>query len=387
MLTFALPMPDIEKILPAALLEAMDRTEQNPVYHAEGNVLKHTRMVAEKVAELASNFTLTESEREALQWAAVLHDVGKVETTQWQDNRWRSPGHEKAGVPIARDIMLNHQVPLALRQQVLGLVRWHGFPLRFERNHWPEASLQSLGTITELKLLSIFSIMDFHGRISEDFEATLQRVNDFHSLHAPKAEYEMGTYASLQEAWKNWSVQYKNAAWRAISLRKPALIPKLAEQNPPITEKKTLFSNRKIYLTIGAPLSGKTTWLKENMPDAFTVQLLEHNISEAIVSDEFLLNRRIVELRYLLEGFLRHHDTIVFEGRNLHPVLRHRLSEAFRDMGVQLTWLVFEETLEVLRKRNAESTSPMPDETLVESHKHLGVFHPWDAHEIVFVRG
>lgn len=371
-----------ESILPAELLELLEKTPQNPKYHREGNVLAHIRMVLEKVREMANEFSLSESELELMEWAALLHDVGKSATTIWQDERWRSPGHEKAGVPIARDILLANKIPLELRQQILGLVRWHGFPLRFVRFNWAESDLQSLGTITNLRLLSLFSTFDFHGRISEDFEETRQSVDQFRTHYSAKAEFEMGTFEQIQKAWTGWDLRHKNAGWNSIKMRQPLFVPKLMEEKPSENPDPPKW---KVFLTIGAPFSGKSHWIAKNKPDAFLVQLKDFGILDEKAGDEFGIHQKSLEMRNLLEIYLRRNGVVYLEGRNLHPRVREKVNTAVRSLGAELTYLVFETPLSTLIGRNLASENPMPEEDLRKAHSNLGIIHPWEAHHIFYI--
>ncbi|MEM7039885.1 MAG: HD domain-containing protein [Bacteroidota bacterium] len=116
--------------LPSHLLEQLSQTEQNPRFHAEGSVLAHTEMVLEKFHELKGEFSLSESEQKVLYWASIVHDLGKIPNTVNVAGRWKAPGHERAGVPLARNILLAQpDISTAERHQILDLVRWHGVPL------------------------------------------------------------------------------------------------------------------------------------------------------------------------------------------------------------------------------------------------------------------
>src|SRR5687767_10595901 len=73
-------------------LKGLDECPQNPVHHAEGDVLIHTRMVAERLTEDASWRVLEPTLRSILFASALLHDIGKPATTQVQNGRITSPG-------------------------------------------------------------------------------------------------------------------------------------------------------------------------------------------------------------------------------------------------------------------------------------------------------
>ena len=117
--------------IPSVYLELMRNTQQNPRYHAEGNVLNHTLLVLGEFYDLVASVPLSESDREVLYWAALLHDIGKPAVTYWDGKTWRAAGHEKAGVPLARNILMQQEsISARQRNRILDLVRWHHLPLR-----------------------------------------------------------------------------------------------------------------------------------------------------------------------------------------------------------------------------------------------------------------
>src|SRR3954468_11712259 len=63
-------------------LRTLDGVPQDAVYHAEGDVLTHTRMVAEALVGLAAWRALPDTQRAVLFAAALLHDIGKPSCTQ-----------------------------------------------------------------------------------------------------------------------------------------------------------------------------------------------------------------------------------------------------------------------------------------------------------------
>lgn len=80
----------------------MSRTEQNPVFHGEGDVWTHTKMVCETLVKLDAFRDLPEDQQQAVFLAALLHDIGKIPTTRWEDDKWTSPNHTLVGSKMAR---------------------------------------------------------------------------------------------------------------------------------------------------------------------------------------------------------------------------------------------------------------------------------------------
>src|SRR5215475_7736168 len=65
-----------------AWLRALADVPQQPDYHAEGDVLTHTRMVGEALVALEEWRSPEPVERDTLFAAALLHDVGKATCTR-----------------------------------------------------------------------------------------------------------------------------------------------------------------------------------------------------------------------------------------------------------------------------------------------------------------
>ena len=63
-------------------LRSLADCPQDPRYHAEGNVLIHTKLVCEALVALPQWQALPATERSVLFAAALLHDVAKPASTQ-----------------------------------------------------------------------------------------------------------------------------------------------------------------------------------------------------------------------------------------------------------------------------------------------------------------
>jgi predicted kinase len=323
---------------------------------------------------------LTQEEEQILYWGAVLHDIGKTVTTVWQDNRWRSPGHERAGVPIARDLLLAQpDISAEARLRILDLVRWHGLPLKWSQHQDGLASLKLLGTRTDLRLLSIFSLFDFHGRENVEHDQTLEAMEDFKTLHAPQAEFELGRFADLQKVFAGWNRKQRNAAWNALRMGRADLLEKLVSAAAP--EDDHSIHRRKVVVTIGLPKCGKSTWLDQHYPDAIRVQLADHHLETEKAPESFNMDRRLVEFKVHLENYLRNNKVLVIEGNNQVEIIRQRVNDLLRDQIAHIHYVVFENSLEQLLQRN----DPASHEMLRTLHATQDLIHPWEAHTLEWV--
>jgi len=85
---------------PKELQEIMNSTkgvEQNPYWHSEGDCYVHIRLVTNRLHNCYHDINLDLS--------GVFHDLGKVETTKWNDEKqsWGAFGHEDVSSKILDD--------------------------------------------------------------------------------------------------------------------------------------------------------------------------------------------------------------------------------------------------------------------------------------------
>ena len=377
-------MNSTELPLAAELIEQLKNTPQNPRYHAEGSVLEHTRLVLEKYFEMRDEFDLTEEEKAILYWVSVLHDTGKTIVTKNMNGRWVSHGHETASVPIARDHLLKvPEITDSMLRKILPLIRWHGIPLRWVLKKGSLDELKQMGTQVDLRLLSIFSVFDFYGRISEDQDYMTGKMRELQSVHVPKVEYEFGKFNQLQTLYGDWDLKRKNAAWNAIKMKRMPLLQKLFESEG---EPKRA-AKHKVMLTIGPPKSGKTRFLDTELQDTYRIQLSDFGLTEIQLKDDFEMKRKLTEFKHLLQIYLRHHGEVAIEGRNINKKLRWGLNEVFRNLSAEIHYFFFESSKGDLISRNQQAETPVAEEVIEKQYTEQEIPHPWEAHQITFVRG
>jgi len=98
---------------------------QDREWHPEGSAWLHTLHTVDAAHAIAERDGLTGEDREALIFAALLHDVGKAVTTEEVDGHIVSPGHPQAGVEIAETFLQEIGAPRHLIARVLPLIAEH----------------------------------------------------------------------------------------------------------------------------------------------------------------------------------------------------------------------------------------------------------------------
>ena len=109
-------------------LAALVGVIQDPKAHPEGDVFEHTKATCKAAADIAVRYGLSENERVQLLFAALLHDVGKPETTtRYADGSIHAPGHAEKGEPLAWEFLRELLAPNWLLYSVPVLVREHSY--------------------------------------------------------------------------------------------------------------------------------------------------------------------------------------------------------------------------------------------------------------------
>jgi tRNA nucleotidyltransferase (CCA-adding enzyme) len=156
----------VEKMFPE--IQSLIGVPQDPEWHPEGDVFVHTLLAVDRARELIDD--LPYARQVTVMLATLAHDFGKPPTTEFLEGRWRSRGHEEAGVePSTRflDRINVHTIDgYDVRQQAVALVREHLKPGEFykKRDEVGEGAFRRLARRCEPDLLYRVAKADSLGR-------------------------------------------------------------------------------------------------------------------------------------------------------------------------------------------------------------------------------
>lgn len=159
----------IEQIFPE--IQSLIEVPQDPEWHPEGDVFVHTKLVTDRARELVDD--LAYPRKVTVMIAALAHDFGKPATTEFIEGRWRSRGHEEAGVPPTESFLARINIHTIdgynVRGQVIALVREHLKPGEFfkKRDEVGEGAFRRLARRCEPDLLYRVAKADSLGRNAE----------------------------------------------------------------------------------------------------------------------------------------------------------------------------------------------------------------------------
>lgn len=105
-------------------VKALIGMEQNPEFHAEGDVWTHTMMVLDEAAKLREQT----ANPYWFMLSALTHDFGKAVCTELVDGKLHAYEHEKAGIPVAEVFLHRLTTENKLTEYVLNQTKLHMKP-------------------------------------------------------------------------------------------------------------------------------------------------------------------------------------------------------------------------------------------------------------------
>lgn len=136
----------------------MKTTAHSPVHPPEGNVWNHTMLVVDEAAKRRAE----SKDPAALMWAALLHDVGKPDTTRVRKGKITSYGHETLGAELARRFLQRFSADQDLIGRVCALIRYH-MQVLFVGKGMPFADVNGMRENADLEEVALLGLCDRYG--------------------------------------------------------------------------------------------------------------------------------------------------------------------------------------------------------------------------------
>ena len=148
---------------PFDMLYRLKSTEQSPEHHPEGNVWNHTMLVVDEAAEVK----LQSRNPTVFMWAALLHDIGKPDTTKLRKGRITAYDHDKVGAKLSKRFLREFTDDHVFIREVSEMIRYHMQTLFVLRN-LPFADIEGMGCNTDIREVALLSLCDRLGRTNRD---------------------------------------------------------------------------------------------------------------------------------------------------------------------------------------------------------------------------
>lgn len=171
------------KEFPLILLLKMKKTEQSKKHHPEGNVWNHTMLVTDEAAKVRGQ----SKDAKAFMWAALLHDIGKPDTTRMRKGRITAYDHDKVGTKLCTEFLKYLTDEEEFIEKVRVLVRYHMHML-YVLNKLPFGDMEGLLEEADVEEIALLSFCDRMGRTGADIYE--EQANHEKYLSKLKAEKE-----------------------------------------------------------------------------------------------------------------------------------------------------------------------------------------------------
>lgn len=147
------------KVSPFTMLGELIKTPQSVQHHPEGNVWNHTMLVVDKAAKHRKE----SGNARIFMWAALLHDLGKPDTTKTRKGKITSYDHDKLGEKLAIKFLTPLTNDKDFINAVAKMVRWHMQTL-FVVKDMPFADVDTMLQQVKLEEIALLSLCDRLGR-------------------------------------------------------------------------------------------------------------------------------------------------------------------------------------------------------------------------------
>ncbi len=358
-------------------IRAMKDVPQSPVYHAEGDVLTHTHMVAIALTALQEWRSLPARERSLLFASALLHDVGKPASTQIDSTgAITSKGHARKGEHIARRILwsgseLPAPLPLLARETIAGLVRFHGLPLQFLDKSDPTRAVIAASQSIRMDHVALLAEADVRGRECADKAELLARVTLFREFCQESQCYR----APRSFATPHSRFIYFQHPLHPLHPLHPTGDPDYNAYDTPTFE---------VTMLSGLPGAGKDTWLHENASQQPVISL-DSIRQELHISPEETQGQVVQLAKERARQFMRQQQPFIWNATNITRVMRQQLIDLFVSYNARVRIVYLDAPLAVIFKRNRARQDYVPEHIINKLIDKLEPPDQTEAHEVLWI--
>ena len=250
------------------------QTEQDPIWHSEGNVHIHTDMVLEQLYVLFEKEAsyLDETQRQALVLGALLHDIAKTKTTKRKEiqgiERVVAPKHEDNGRSYLAYRLIDLELPISQVHRVMGLVGEHHMPKLLVVKNGDRGAYWRLSRKADTELLYWLEVADMRGRICPDQKTQLSYLDEFRLFCEEYGvwgkTYEFALKEALLPLLENCSSKEKKYTYaHAIHAFERDEIFVIEEAIAKAYANRV--AHPELVIVCGPSGSGKSSWISENV--------------------------------------------------------------------------------------------------------------------------
>ena len=331
--------------------DGLKNTHQELSWHGEDDVLTHTLMVLSELINLDEYKALTKKEQLVVFLAACFHDVGKITCTKVIDGVIRSFHHGATGAKMVRaylykDLKIGGSKELIeFREAICLLIKYHSNPVYLANDENCEKRILKLAAnsfltpLFNIKLLSILSTADVKGRIGNEKEEQVSKINSFIDIAKKLGVYE--TYYPFENNYTKF--QYLNTSnniWHGTKLYDS--------------------SWQEVIIMCGIPGTGKDTFIKKYYPN-HAVICLDDIRNELKLKPKENESKVYEVAKTKAKNYLRNNIPFIWNATSITPLTRGNNIELFHDYKAYVKIIYLETNYDecIIRNNNRQRTVPI----------------------------
>lgn len=345
------------------LRELMQHTPQDKKFHGEGDVLAHTLMVH----DLIDVRGLSASQAAALKIAALMHDIGKVRTTQVNGEDITCPNHSQVGARMTREILWKKfglagtVEAISFRETVVNLVRYHGFPPHVLEDEFALAKMYRAATnnllgATDFTMDMLYRLAkaDMAGRVCQDQDDALAAVECFRDM----AEEEH--ILNSAPDFVNYDDDQKYNLHKFLNFKTGNCI------------NANLFNDTQntVQIVCGLPGTGKDTFIRQRLQSPYIEQkpvISLDDIRKKLRLQPGDTNGIVIQTaKEQAKEYLRKQENFVWNATNLTYLQRKQIIDLCETYHTRVQIHYLETTANEQIKRNHKRPNVVPQNTIDE---------------------
>jgi putative nucleotidyltransferase with HDIG domain len=334
--------------------------QQNPIYHAEGNVWIHTQLVCEALVALPAWQAMDATDRSILFAAALFHDIAKPASTQIDaDGKITAKGHGTLGARMVRRIFQDLHTPFAIREAIVAIVEYGSLPLWFWDKDRPLKSIIRASQIVRCDWLALMAEADVRGRICDDREQLLETIEFFREFCREHDCFDRSyPFASVHSRFLYFQKEDGDSTYAAYD-----------------------DTRLEVILMCGLPGTGKDYWIEHNCPDLPMVSL-DRLREEMGISPTDEQGAIVQAGKDLAKGYLKTATPFVWNATNIVRPIRSGLIRLFASYQAQIRIVYLEVPIERVLQQNRDRSRFVPPAVIHRFRDRLEIPNITECHEL-----